>query len=463
MPFVLNTPDFMSWPEGFETDISLPDLFPPIESLVSGNPSNSQIADFEVSSNLLRTNSESNGGFHQSNIACSTPRDEGGTTDAISLADQGNFVGSHAEQSSTMLCHIDLETDLNEAGHQQSARLSMHRIDVPSFVAMDLINEFLEHVHCCIPLFHSNNIRKRFEYLQESATGVVDGLSLESALLLNGMFSLSARFSGAQTFKSENRLRRGERFLQEATRLYELSAKQLQEDNLSLELLQGIILLTFSTLQLGPTRQARLLCGVCARLAYELGLHNTDADVIAGIADETYPTDVSWSEKEERRRAWWVVWDMDTFANSVAFTPFSLDLRHANVLLPMPDEAWLQSRKVSVTYLVADSPSPWMRLSDSPNQSSWAWFLAGTTILRQVLDIVSCPQPQTQDLDQVEACANCFAMILPETFQLESISMSFDESNFGEMNWIVSTLMMLQAYASLISNGISVSASCYDH
>ena len=328
-------------------------------------------------------------------------------------------------------------TEVNHLGTQR------YTVKVSTFVAWDLINEFFEHVHGWVPLFNSRNFKQGYGYLQFMDMDRVDNLSLESALILNGMFALSTRFSMLEAFKSEKRVHRGKRFFQEATRLYEISNRQYLAASPSLELLDGIILLTYNALQLGPTRQAWLMCGVCARLAYELGLHNTDVDIITEDLRDQNLTDETLRDREERRRAWWVVWDMDTFANSMALTPFVLSFRHANVLLPMSDDEWLGSQSCTPTYLEADTSTPWKKLSNLPKQGAWAWFLVGTTILRQAVD-AGISRTNFQDLERVEICADCFAMVLPEIFQLDVASVSFTEQNFGEMNWVMSTLTMLQ-------------------
>lgn len=344
----------------------------------------------------------------------------------------------------------DLGTGFDALDSQCSFQIETYDVDMPPSVALRLIDEFFEYVHCCLPLFHSERFKKRYEYLHHAKTCKVSGISLESALVLNGMFSLCARFSTADIFHSEEPLHRGDRFFEEALRLYDLSCKKLTGGDTTLEYVQGVIILTFNALQSCPSRQGWLLSSVCCRLAFELGLHNTDTDIVSGVTDEACLPQNVWRDREERRRAWWVVWDMDTFANALALTPFALDLRWANVLVPVPDDAWIGPRRIASTYLDANSPSPWKRLSHLPEQSSWAWFLAGTIVLRRALEAVQRQKLGDQALDDLDAHACCFAMALPEVFQLGLNALSFDDHNFGEMNWVMSTLIMLQLYVSLV-------------
>ncbi|CAM5999621.1 unnamed protein product [Sphagnum balticum] len=331
---------------------------------------------------------------------------------------------------------------------------TQYAIDIPPALALELMDEFFTYIHCCLPLLNAMTFREKYQYLRAAKTGKLEGLSLESALLLNGMFALSTRFSKADIFTSEPPLNRGHRFCLEATRLFEISCKLLNTTRNSLEYMQGVILLTFNALQSGPTRQSWLLCGICSHLAFELGLHDIDADLIAGVIDHAQLSDSEWRDREERRRAWWVMWDMDTFANAVTFTPFALNMQQAKVLLPMSDRAWFGSQNIITAHLDANNATPWTKLSDSSCQSAWAWFLAGTTLLRQAVDKVMSQEFESLDVESLEAHADCFAMALPELFNLDSDALCMDEENYEEVNWVVSTLLMLQWYV-LMSLSVS--------
>jgi hypothetical protein len=143
---------------------------------------------------------------------------------------------------------------------------------------------------------------------------------------------------------------------------------------------------------------------------------------------------------------------MDTFANTATFTPFTLNMQQAKVLLPMSDEAWFGSPNIITAHLDANGPTPWAKFSDSSCQSAWAWFLAGTTLLRQAVDMVVSQKLESQDMESLEAHADCFAMALPEVFHLDEDALCLDEDNFEEVNWVVSTLLMLQWYVMVTRN-----------
>jgi hypothetical protein len=60
------------------------------------------------------------------------------------------------------------------------------------------------------------------------------------------------------------------------------------------------------------------------------------------------------------------------------------------------------------------------------------------------VDIASSLKLAAQEIDSLETRVDCFAMALPEMFHLESKSSYFDRENFEQVNWVVSTQLMLQ-------------------
>jgi hypothetical protein len=93
------------------------------------------------------------------------------------------------------------------------------------------------------------------------------------ALLLCGMFALSARHSSNPWFHSIPAPDRGQAFMEKANAYYE----KCQSDQApSLEYLQGCILLAAYEYASGPSHRAWILAGVCVRLAYDLNLCSMD-------------------------------------------------------------------------------------------------------------------------------------------------------------------------------------------
>ncbi|PVH70739.1 hypothetical protein DL98DRAFT_472364 [Cadophora sp. DSE1049] len=327
---------------------------------------------------------------------------------------------------------------------------SGYALSVSPDTALDLIDEFFNTIHCFLPLFHPAHFKEKYASLIYLKKEQNCGLPLESAFILNGIFCLSARFSTAALFSTVEPVHRGDQFVAQATSLYELLGKQVGEGRPSLAYLQGAILLTFCALQSGPTRLAWWLSGVCVRLAYELELHNTDADIIRGDVDPLQLLFEAWQNREERRRTWWIVWDMDTFASATTLKPFAVNLPGMQVLLPISDEAWLTSEKMPSTYLDHESTTLWEGLCDLPNQSTWAWILACTVLLRQVIGAVLSP---TSDrlLEQLDASFGCFGLALPENFRADLDSVGSHVAHSKDANWVVCTLLLFNSAKMMLA------------
>ena len=85
----------------------------------------------------------------------------------------------------------------------------------------------------------------------------------------------------------------------------------------SLVLLQALALSTFQQLIRGARGLAWRSLGTCVRVAYELDLHLVDSDEREEDINFTDKAALSWCFDEEKRRIWWAIWEMDTFARYV--------------------------------------------------------------------------------------------------------------------------------------------------
>jgi hypothetical protein len=85
----------------------------------------------------------------------------------------------------------------------------------------------------------------------------------------------------------------------------------------TLVLLQALALSTFQQLIRGARGLAWRSLGTCVRVAYELDLHLVDSDEGDEDINFTGKAGQSWCLDEEKRRIWWAIWEMDTFARYV--------------------------------------------------------------------------------------------------------------------------------------------------
>jgi hypothetical protein len=211
----------------------------------------------------------------------------------------------------------------------------------------------------------------------------------------------------------------------------------------SLSFLQGCILLSFYEETGGPSFESWLSIGMCSCLAFELGLDKIDEDLPGVDYSSQWKSPSEWVEREEKRRAWWLVWELDVFASTILKRSQAIDKSQINVLLPASDAQWFDNCPISSTFIIPDVANTWRTLQDCPNQAVRAWFLVCTFFMATAHDMSRKHNISEQDLIDFESSRVCFSLLLPVTFSLSSSSLTFTETNFSTSNWVVSTIFML--------------------
>ncbi|RFU27357.1 hypothetical protein B7463_g8981, partial [Scytalidium lignicola] len=265
-------------------------------------------------------------------------------------------------------------------------------------------------------------------------------LSLETSLILHGILALSARFSSSPEFDGILPAQRGEPFGRRAKAIYDESIHTLQQP--TLRYLQGCILLAFYLYSSEPDSQGWLVIGMCSRLAYDLGLNKVDETNL----NEQQSRDIcnrEWSMREELRRAWWCVWELDAFASGIACRLPTIDRTTIQVLLPVSDKAWFADSPVQSAMIDPNPPRAWHTLRDCQNQDERAWFLVINFFLLLTHGLVQQKRPDPQQIRDVEAAVACYGLLLPPQFHLGSGSLLFSSENFRKSNWIILTNIML--------------------
>ncbi|OAL20286.1 hypothetical protein AYO22_08998 [Fonsecaea multimorphosa] len=295
--------------------------------------------------------------------------------------------------------------------------------------------------------------------------------------------ALSARFSTNEFFPSTASKDKGKVFARKANALY---AEALQSDErgldegneISLGFLQGCILLAFYEQTNRITTQSWLLIGTCCRLAIDLGLNELDKDVFIAdeVAGSTAPpgeehnqqrqgqqqhqhqhqydaAQESWVQTEEKRRAWWLVWELDVFAATILRRPHAINKDQMHVLLPVSDVSWFSETPTESILLQTDFLHEWQTLESCPSADERAWFLVTTLLMARAADLASPEKPFTlQDIVNFGSTLNCFSLLLPQGFQLDFVRTPFNEENFAANNWALSTIFMLHTARVLVRN-----------
>jgi hypothetical protein len=315
---------------------------------------------------------------------------------------------------------------------------------IPQAVSAGLIEAFFENIQPWLPMLHRPRFLARYADLSKSCSDGLQGLPVDEALLLYGIFALAARFSSSEFFGDIPPIQRGDRFAEEAESLYE-QARAISTPTLTY--LQGCILLAFYYYTSKPCPHSWILTGVCVRIAYELDLAEIDADEIQNL------TPAAWVEKEEMRRAWWLVWELDTFGSTMSNRPYTIDRRRMAVMFPVSDEAWFSETPQSSLKLNTCPGMSWKSLSGGGKLDERAWFLFANYLMSLTLDMSQRKDGVSADEKlTLENEISCFKLSLPTSFRLDTEVLPFDAQSFARSNWIIGTNLMLMTTSVFLSS-----------
>ncbi|KAH6721690.1 fungal-specific transcription factor domain-containing protein [Leptodontidium sp. 2 PMI_412] len=202
--------------------------------------------------------------------------------------------------------------------------------------------------------------------------------------LVASMFSFSARFTNTQNSPS-SRSTSPRHFYRLAENLTDAAVKDCADEVFPLCLLQSLILVNFQQLTEGVRGRAWRSIGTCVRIAYELQLH---------LVDKPSPNtrnSPNTSLDEEKRRAWWTIWEFDVFASTIRRLPTAIDWKENETWLPIDDELWFANSCVRSCKLDPDPAAAWKLLQNSGNKSAKAWFVVVNALMR-CAHLLSYPQ-----------------------------------------------------------------------
>lgn len=223
--------------------------------------------------------------------------------------------------------------------------------------------------------------------------------------LLAAMCSFAARFhhTNSPSFERKNPVStscpRPDQFLDKALEYINQSLVESDDEPPPICVLQALIIATHCQLTRGVHGKAWRSLGMCVRLAYELNLHLLDAKDQSN-SDREDPK--VWRYKEERRRAWWAIWEMDVFASTIKRTPTAIDWGHIQTLLPVDDWFWFHDHRAPSAFMERDPIQRWKTLERTGNHSPKAWFLVINSLMKDA-QILSSPHGLPPEADCSQA------------------------------------------------------------
>ncbi|KAF4336780.1 fungal specific transcription factor factor [Fusarium beomiforme] len=253
-------------------------------------------------------------------------------------------------------------------------------------------------------------------------------------------------------------------FLTLAFKFIDESLEECGDEQPPLCILQALIVATHCQLTRGVHGRAWRSLGLCVRVAYELNLHLVDAqNPDQGDTGESDTHGDREREKEEKRRAWWAIWEMDVFASTIRRTPTAVNWDQIETLLPIDDADWFKDRSAPSAFMERDPVQRWKSLNESGNRSPKAWFLVINSLMKDAQIISSphgvqfqyqsrpncpqrkgaagcrndtcagsCVQEARQKLEILANSVQCFVLALPEELRYRSQYLGFDNRLSGQ-------------------------------
>lgn len=235
-------------------------------------------------------------------------------------------------------------------------------------------------------LFKPNSIEAKFFYMRSQ---------MEAEALVAAMFTFAARFHS--DYKDLHRMSTcptPSYFADIASKQLRIALDLYEDTSPPFHLLQAAVLDAFYRITRNVRTKSWYILGSVIRLAYDMKLHLVDIHSGQESNSGNVAADAEyWSMLEERRRAWWALWEMDVFASAVRRLPMTIDGRQNFTFLPVPDKCWLECVSQASCFLHHDPSQRWKHLSKAGNTSPKAWFIVINSLVQDARLLVYNPSP----------------------------------------------------------------------
>ncbi|KAK0657879.1 fungal-specific transcription factor domain-containing protein [Cercophora newfieldiana] len=267
--------------------------------------------------------------------------------------------------------------------HQNAAgRITVQSVCAALKISKDTYNMLMESYFAnmtAFSLFRPGSIEPKFAMMQHIS---------EAETLVAAMFSFAARHcrdDAAQPGSCPS----PSQFAQIAFSRYDETVERYGDLRPPFWLLQASVLITFYQLTQSVRSRSWRRLGDCIRSSYEMNLHLVDANHDPKTKTDKTPGDIQrWVLLEERRRAWWAVWEMDVFASTIRRLPTAINASVNLTMLPVSDSYWFNDRYQESCFLTEDCSLRWKHLTESGNESAKAWFIVTNSLMRNTQRIV---------------------------------------------------------------------------
>ncbi|KAL6405647.1 hypothetical protein AUP68_11027 [Ilyonectria robusta] len=362
--------------------------------------------------------------------------DSGGGLDSNGLA-----VGPPGEDDLVMAGELCTDVAAPDQSLHASLPARRFRMDVSPNLIREMIDLYFLRVQPFLPLFHGPEFLQH--YVGKLGSQCYKNLNRVSYLLVNAMSALAARYSTSTHFEGVTREDRGKEFAFRAQVAFRDVSNE-KDFRVSLPWLQGCILIAYYNQSFGPDPNQDDMVRHCVNYAADLGLHKVDEDSAQSPVSSSGPIDAkNWSSKEEKRRAWWSVWELDAFGAVSGGRPNLIDPLQARIRLPASDETWFSYTPLDSPMFHANPLVCCRRLSDTQAQDARPWFLMSNYLMVQSHQLAHRKTVRQHEIDEYETILASFSVLYRRKFEYLHDCTFFDDETYAKSNWLVLTNLMI--------------------
>ncbi|KXT14378.1 hypothetical protein AC579_2777 [Pseudocercospora musae] len=300
----------------------------------------------------------------------------------------------------------------------------------------DVVNElntiYFEKVHPSLPMIH----RPRYYAAMNLAPHMRPPICLRYAMWANAA-AVSDKYDGLQ----EHFYQRARKYIQQD------EMKGHGESMITVAHCQTWALLATHEFKLMYFPRAWMSAGRACRMSQMMGLHRLDGTGLD--VKQCLPPPKDWTEREERRRTFWMCFCVDRYSSIGTGWPMTIEEKDIMTSLPVEEDAFELSRPTKTMSLI-DSLDP----SGPQNLSSFAGVILMACLFGRNLTHLHRPSPDDHDDDlngafwkrhrSMDNILLHTALALPEALRLPS-GLNSPNTVFMNMNIHTSTICLHQA------------------